>query len=104
MHPPLARHKHKSCIEVPFGLSVPSSAQAIDALHKCHTERNIAKFWGVCNEFKDALDACLKEEVRPEGQPLTAVQKKPIRKKALEESKAARAKWEQAKAARQSGQ
>lgn len=28
----------------------------------CHAEHAVAKFWGVCNEQKWALDACLREE------------------------------------------
>lgn len=28
----------------------------------CHAEHALAKFWGVCNEQKWALDACLREE------------------------------------------
>jgi len=29
---------------------------------RCHADHAIAKFWGVCNEQKWALDACLREE------------------------------------------
>ena len=89
MHPPLARHKHKACLEVPPpAASTPQPGQAIDALEKCHREQAVGKFFGACNALKDALDKCLREE------------KKPIRKKALEEARASRAKWERAKAER----
>ncbi|KAL6771441.1 CMC2 [Auxenochlorella protothecoides x Auxenochlorella symbiontica] len=50
MHPPLYKNKHPSCIEV------------IDALNRCHKERSIAKFWGVCTDQKLALDACFRQE------------------------------------------
>ena len=29
---------------------------------RCHADHAVAKFWGVCNEQKWALDACLREE------------------------------------------
>lgn len=52
MHPPLALHKHPAC-----------KAQIL-ALQVCHSEHPLAKFVGVCNEAKYALDKCFREEVR----------------------------------------
>ncbi len=49
MHPPL--HGHPMCREV------------IEALDKCHKERTIAKFFGVCNKQRAEVDKCLTEEV-----------------------------------------
>lgn len=37
-------------------------SQVIEALKECHKQNPIAKFWGVCNEQKWALDRCLREE------------------------------------------
>lgn len=51
MHPPLAEHQHVQCAEV------------MRALKSCHTENGIAKFWGVCNDQKHALNLCLRGEV-----------------------------------------
>lgn len=51
MHPPLGALKYGPCAEV------------VAALEDCHRERSIAKFVGVCNKFKTALDNCLTEEV-----------------------------------------
>ena len=36
--------------------------QQIEALVECHCDHPIAKFWGVCNEHKWALDRCFREE------------------------------------------
>lgn len=36
--------------------------QTIENLSKCHKDHPVAKFWGVCNEQKWALDKCLREE------------------------------------------
>lgn len=36
--------------------------QEIQALLTCHQEHPYAKFWGVCNEQKWALDRCFREE------------------------------------------
>jgi COX assembly protein 2 len=36
--------------------------QAIEALVACHAENPLAKFWGVCNGQKWALDRCFREE------------------------------------------
>ncbi|GAQ80768.1 phosphopantothenoylcysteine decarboxylase [Klebsormidium nitens] len=52
MHPPLALHKHPAC-----------KAQIL-ALQVCHSEHPLAKFVGVCNEAKYALDKCFREEKR----------------------------------------
>merc|ERR1712086_584384 len=54
-----------ACSALPSRPALTSVPQAIDALEECHVEHNVAKFWGVCNGFKDALDECLKQEVRP---------------------------------------
>ena len=74
MHPPLHVHKHLHCKAVRCLAFVPRSAlalswqltcaaaQAIEDLVYCHAEHALAKFWGVCNEQKWALDACLREE------------------------------------------
>ena len=50
MHPPLHKSKHPHCVS------------QIDDLESCHAENPIAKFWGVCNEAKWALDRCLREQ------------------------------------------
>jgi COX assembly protein 2 len=50
MHPPLYKSKHPHCVK------------QIDELVACHAENPIAKFWGVCNEAKWALDRCLREQ------------------------------------------
>ncbi|KAL1926956.1 hypothetical protein VTP01DRAFT_5286 [Rhizomucor pusillus] len=50
MHPPLATHKHQGCLE------------AIEALEECHRASFFNKFSGACNEAKQRLDQCLKEE------------------------------------------
>jgi COX assembly mitochondrial protein 2 len=36
--------------------------QQIEALVKCHSDHPIAKFRGICNEQKWALDRCFREE------------------------------------------
>jgi hypothetical protein len=47
MHPPLfAPH--------------PLCETEVSSLVKCHEERYIAKFWGVCNDAKTALDMCFR--------------------------------------------
>ena len=48
MHP-LAKHRHPKCIE------------AIDALNRCHKEKNVSKFVGGCNTEAKNLDRCLYE-------------------------------------------
>ena len=40
------------------------AAQEIYALEGCHQSNPYAKFWGVCNDHKLALDRCFKAEVR----------------------------------------
>jgi len=52
MHPPLAVHRHRQCEEI------------IEQLNACHRERTVAKFFGGCNDLKEALDKCFHEEVR----------------------------------------
>ncbi|XXQ36019.1 COX assembly mitochondrial protein [Plasmodiophora brassicae] len=42
--------------------SHPACADAIVALATCHKERSIAKFFGACNDFKAALDQCMRSE------------------------------------------
>ena len=49
MHPPLDR-PHPECQE------------AIKALTSCHDTHPYSKFVGVCNQYKAALDICLKAE------------------------------------------
>jgi hypothetical protein len=34
--------------------------QAVQDLVRCHEEHNIAKFWGACNDYKQALDICFR--------------------------------------------
>eukprot|EP00271_Cylindrocystis_brebissonii_P001803 TRINITY_DN12089_c0_g2_i1.p1 TRINITY_DN12089_c0_g2~~TRINITY_DN12089_c0_g2_i1.p1 ORF type:complete len:105 (-),score=24.87 TRINITY_DN12089_c0_g2_i1:571-885(-) len=50
MHPPLTIHKHPGCAEV------------IRKFKQCHDNHPVAKFWGACNDLKDELDACFREE------------------------------------------
>eukprot|EP00891_Asterochloris_glomerata_P009468 jgi/Astpho2/9468/gw1.00145.146.1_t len=50
MHPPLYREKHPTCL------------QQIEDLETCHQEHPIAKFWGICNDQKYALDRCFRQE------------------------------------------
>ena len=50
MHPPLVAHKHPACAELISGLEL------------CHAEHPLAKFWGVCNAQKIALDRCFRTE------------------------------------------
>jgi len=50
MHPPLAHHKHPSCVAV------------IEALEECHQQHPATKFVGVCNKYAVAVDKCLTEE------------------------------------------
>mmetsp|Transcript_12171 Transcript_12171/g.15171 ORF Transcript_12171/g.15171 Transcript_12171/m.15171 type:complete len:81 (-) Transcript_12171:117-359(-) len=50
MHPPLAKHRHPQCVD------------AIDALHNCHNDKPIAKFFGGCNKEAKILDDCLYAE------------------------------------------
>lgn len=50
MHPPLVAHKHPACAELISGLEL------------CHVEHPLAKFWGVCNAQKIALDRCFRTE------------------------------------------
>jgi len=53
--------------------------QVIEALTNCHNDRPIAKFVGVCNEQKWALDRCLREEKK--------INRKKNQEKAKEERK-----------------
>jgi len=39
-----------------------ASPQEILALKSCHAEHPVAKFWGVCNGAKLALDECFRAE------------------------------------------
>lgn len=50
MHPPLTVSAHPLCVA------------EIAELLGCHTDRPLAKFAGVCNAHKDALDACFRRE------------------------------------------
>jgi len=47
MHPPLFQ-PHPLC------------EGEVQALVKCHTDHNVAKFWGACNDAKHALDMCVR--------------------------------------------
>jgi COX assembly protein 2 len=49
MHPPLFK-EHPLCEE------------QVQALVRCHEERNVAKWFGACNDVKRELSACLREE------------------------------------------
>lgn len=49
MHPPLER-PHPEC------------GEAIAALHQCHNEYKVGKWFGACNSVKAALDTCLRHE------------------------------------------
>ncbi|ORX65576.1 cmc1-like protein [Basidiobolus meristosporus CBS 931.73] len=51
MHPHLAKHKLRDCLE------------AIYDLEECHIEHPYGKYFGICNSFKNALNGCLGEEV-----------------------------------------
>ncbi|KAL4523646.1 hypothetical protein Ndes2437A_g00231 [Nannochloris sp. 'desiccata'] len=67
MHPPLHISRHPHCKEV------------IEALIKCHNDHPIAKFVGVCNDQKWALDRCFREEKK--------INRKKNQEKAKEERK-----------------
>ena len=45
------------------------SAVFIRELAQCHRERSVAKFFGVCNDAKAALDQCMKREVMSAPSP-----------------------------------
>jgi COX assembly protein 2 len=78
MHPQLHVAKHPHCKEAraaaaadrlsppltPPDLTTSPSfhLQAIEALVACHADNPLAKFWGVCNAQKWALDRCFREE------------------------------------------
>lgn len=55
----MVRH---SLLETSSTQSHLHTLQVIDALNRCHKERSIAKFWGVCTDQKLALDACFRQE------------------------------------------
>ena len=51
MHPNLADHLHgEECRKI------------IEQLHRCHAEHPYRKFFGICNDFKRALNRCLQKE------------------------------------------
>ena len=50
MHPPLYKSKHPHCVI------------QIEELEQCHADNPVAKFVGVCNEKKYALDRCFREQ------------------------------------------
>ncbi|KJE91810.1 hypothetical protein CAOG_02893 [Capsaspora owczarzaki ATCC 30864] len=51
VHPSLSEHLHNDeCNNV------------IQQLHQCHSTHSVAKFWGACNDLKNALDDCLGRE------------------------------------------
>jgi COX assembly protein 2 len=49
MHPPLLR-PHPQCSEL------------VNLLIQCHQEHPVQKFFGACNEYKNAMDSCFKSE------------------------------------------
>ncbi len=82
-HPHLVIDKHPTCKEVKSGPPPPSAhafalwalhlqsrdssrahppLQVIQALQQCHAAHPYAKFWGVCNDQKFALDRCFAAE------------------------------------------
>ena len=71
MHPPLHR-PHPDCQEV------------IHELLNCHDENPYAKFFGVCNDQKRALDQCFRRE------------KNKQRKENLKQARASRQRYEAA--------
>ncbi|GAA6038324.1 hypothetical protein JCM8097_003944 [Rhodosporidiobolus ruineniae] len=73
MHPPLADHQQAQCQAV------------IDALKACHDAHPWAKFGGVCNSQKHALNQCLR------GERMERTEKN--RDAAREKRKAVEAKW-----------
>ena len=51
MHEPLHKHMHSTqCLKI------------IEALSICHRVNKFWKYFGVCNDLKTALDACLTKE------------------------------------------
>ncbi|KAJ1653303.1 hypothetical protein IWQ61_006552 [Dispira simplex] len=50
MHPQLSEHKTPQC------------ADLIQALHTCHREKTISKFFGTCNGVKNRLTLCLRAD------------------------------------------
>ncbi|KAK9717734.1 Respiratory chain complex assembly or maintenance protein [Basidiobolus ranarum] len=50
MHPHLAKHKLRDCLEDIYNLE------------DCHVDHPIGKYFGICNAFKNALNGCLGEE------------------------------------------
>ncbi|KAJ1987917.1 hypothetical protein H4R33_002645 [Dimargaris cristalligena] len=50
MHPQLSEHKTPQC------------ADLIQKLNACHEQRNVAKFFGACNDLKNELTLCLRAD------------------------------------------
>lgn len=55
-HRPMHHHDH------PLPSHPISNPQEAAALVACHADHPVAKFWGVCNDAKHALDACFRRE------------------------------------------
>ncbi|KAM0753724.1 UPF0287-domain-containing protein [Meredithblackwellia eburnea MCA 4105] len=51
MHPQLnAEHQHEGCVDL------------MRALKDCHSENSIMRYLGTCNDAKEALNRCFRQE------------------------------------------